>query len=459
MTIQIFQTALQYRSLLSHDAEDVLVDLFRHIEPSTLSPIFFCRPANKILSPHIDVLLEAIDHSSLLVADVSYTCQLYAVLSTLASVSTNAAGCASLVTALSDRRLPYSSIALFCATLDEVVSALSLMNHGQEVPPGYLRFVKPPFPYLDIDHPATGTTLLQQSDAKLYIFRSAIFLCEIILHLLRFHVDPFDESQSSGLSRLNGGLTRYVVKTCIRLLNVCRGFAGNSLALNRKLEGAALKILASLVSVEFPTDITSISSLKPPVMEITLEELLTDGHYSPRSCETAAIVLNFLTTDWRSKDLLINNRLVGEFRECLTKLRPEVSEWLSMWDGNIQHAQWLLAGGQCVMMAVWEELISRAEFWIFKGHFKYILKWLTVLRSVLLMCKNRKMELTCLDNIVRERNPDMSFEMWIERISSILSESEAEILEEIEVIVMLCHELPDTEETHKLQGIFRDGWL
>jgi hypothetical protein len=451
LTIQIFHTAVQYRSLLSRNGEEMLADLFRHIEPSALSPILFYRPGYTVLSPHIDVLLEAIDHCSLLWTDVNYTCQLYVVLSTLSAVCASPSGCASLVNALSERRLPYSAIALFCATLDEVVSAISVLNHGQEASPGYLRYLKPPFPYLDIDRPSNGTTILRQSDANHFLFRSAICLCEIILQLLRFCFNPFSENQSHEMTGINEGLARYVVKTNIRLVNICHGFAGHTLSLVSNLVRASLKILSSLVSNEFPADITSIRSVNPRVMEITVEEVLKEGHYSPRSCETAAVILSFLITNWRSKDLLINNRLVGEFRDCLTKLRPELSEWLLMWDGDSLHTQWLLVGGQDVMMAVWEELISRAEFWICKGHFKYTLKWVTVLRTFLGICKNRSVQVACLADIVMERSTDVSFEMWIERMSSMLPETEVEILEELDVIVMLCQESASFEDIAGLQ--------
>ena len=178
LTMQIFHTAVQYRSLLSKEAEHTLLQLFRHIEPPSLFPVLFSRPYKNFPSPHINSLLAMIDNPALLWTDVNYACQLCIALSMLSAECSLPTRSAQLISALSERRLPYSLFALVCVALDETVNALSILIHGEELQPGHLRYAKPPFPLLPIERHSNAPKILQQSDIKIFVFRSAIYLCD-----------------------------------------------------------------------------------------------------------------------------------------------------------------------------------------------------------------------------------------------------------------------------------------
>ena len=243
LTIQIFHTAIQYRSLLSRAGEDSLVQLFMHIEPAGLSTLLFNRHYENVPSPHINAVLALIDTPPLLWTDVNYACQLCVALSMLSTDCAIPARCAHLITVLSELRLPYSSQALVCAALDESVNALSVLIHGEELAPGHLRYAKPPYPLLAIEQPANGPKIMQQSDAKIFIFRCAIYLCDLLLHLYRFCNDQFENERSSTNQFLEEGSIRYMVTTCIRAIHVSRSFGGSPVSLAPKLERAAFSLL------------------------------------------------------------------------------------------------------------------------------------------------------------------------------------------------------------------------
>jgi hypothetical protein len=437
LTIQIFHTALQFRSVLSFTGEDVLGQLFRHIEPSALSPILFCRPPNTILSPHVNVFLELIDHPHLLYTDVNFACQLYVVVSTLSTACRLPRGCTQFITALSDLRLPYSSIAVVCSALEEAANALSILVHGDESAPGNLRYAKPPYPILPIDKPPNGAKILQQSDFKVFAFRSAIGLCHLLLRLCRFCSGGFEERHSAH-GYVNDGSLRYIVQACIKTIHLARTFGGSALSLASKLERVSLQILSHFTSVGFPPDMARTASVNIDVTELVLSEILDEGRTSPGQCDTAASILSFLMADWRSEEILINNRLCGSLRESLRKCGPEFTEVLSIWDGNCQQSRWLLAGGRDITMRVWDEALSQVEFWLSRGHSRYTLKWLRVLRVLLARSGEKRSELVELGKIVSGRELGMTFEEWVENMSHILPEAEAECQNEIDELRALC---------------------
>ena len=451
LTIQIFHTAVQFRALLSPTAEDALAHLFRHIEPSALSPILFCRPYSSILPSHIDIFLELLDHPHLLYTDVNFACQLYVVLSSLSTACATPAGCSQLISALSDLRLPYSSTAIACSALDEAVNALSVLIHGEELPPGRLRYAKPPYPILPIDKPLNGTKILQQSDAKIFAFRSAMCLCELLLELYRFCCGAFEERYSNTRC-LDEGSVRYMVQACVKTVHISRSFEGSVLSAAAKLERASLNILSTMTSAGFPPDVTESASVDRDIMELILIEILGEGGCSPGSCDTAARILSFIMTDWRSEEILINNRLLGSLRESLRKCAPEYSEQLYMWDGNCQQSRWLLAGGQEIMMRVWEEVISRVEFWMKRGHARYVLKWLGVLRILLGRSSERRVALVDLERVLTERGPGVTLEDWIENLTRLLPETEVECLDELKSIRAFCRGLSVASDFQGVTG-------
>ena len=452
LTIQIFHTAVQYRSILSQAGEDTLVQLFRHIEPAGLSPLLFSGPYENIPSPHINVLLALIDNPSLLWTNVNYACQLCVALSMLSTDCTIPAGSAHFIAVLSELRLPYSSHALVCAALDETVNALSVLIHGEELVPGHLRYAKPPFPLLATERPANRPKIMQQSDTKIFVFRSATYLCDLLLHLYRFYNDQFENERNSSNRFMDERSIRYMVNACIRAIHVSRCFEGSPLSLARKLERAALKILSRLASIEFLPDVTSTSCTDQNITKLVFQEVLNEGRYSPRNCDTAASIIAFLMTDWRSGDVLINNRLTSCLRDSLRCLAPEISELLLMWDGDCDQIQWLLTCGPDASLSIWNEVFARVEFWLLRGHSRYTLKWLSVLRELLARSTDRRLAVVNLENALVERDIGLSFDKWIERVSVMLPETEIEAFEEIDCIYALCRELASAEEIGVLAG-------
>jgi hypothetical protein len=419
-----------------------------------LSHVLFCQPEEQQLTAQIDVLLESIDHPNRLWTEVDFTCQLCVSLSSLASFCSQPLHCSFFIATLSQRRLPYSSIALVCAALDEVVNAISLVTYGDELPPGYLRYARPPYPLLSIDTPANSTKILQQSDAKIFNFRSALSLYDILLYLLHLCSDSSSSDGIAAVSSICQPSIDYIVKTCLRSINVCYPFEEPGLSLASKLERACLRVLTNLAAVGFPSDLTLTSSMNHDTMEMTVRELLGQGCHSPRFCNTSGRFMCSLVNGWRSEEILINNRLVGEFRRCLQKLRPELSDWLSMWDGDSRHIQWMAVGGQEVMETVWDEIFSRIEFWVYRGHSRYALKWLGVLRSMLVQCKDRVSELDLLDYVVSTRYLGSSFETWMQRVFSMLPEHNIQS-PEMELVWRLCEDLAIGNFTESSEGILR----
>lgn len=400
----------------------------------------------------IDVLLESIDHPNRLWTEVNFTCQLCVSLSLLAAFCSDPLNSTSFIARLSERRLPYSSIALVCAALDEVVNAISLVTYGDELPPGYLRYARPPYPLLSIDTPANGTRILQESDAKIFNLRSALSLYDILLYLLRLCSDSSSSDGIAAFSSICQPSIEYIVKTCLRSVNVCHTLEEPGLSLASKLERTCLRVLTNLAAVGFPADLTLTSSVNRGTMEATIREILAQGCYSPRLCNTSGRVLCSLVNGWRSEEILINNRLFGEFRGCLQKLRPELSDWWSMWDGDSRHIHWMAVGGQELMETVWDEVFSRIEFWLYRGHCRYALKWLSVLRSILVQCKDKRSELELLNYVVAARYPGSSFESWMEGVFSMLPEPDVQT-PEMELVCKLCEDLAVGNFTESSQGI------
>src|SRR5579859_496994 len=135
LNIQIFQVAVQYRSLLSAKAASTLADLFHHIEPSAVAPLLFLHCSPQSLPKHVALLLESIDHPSLLSTDLNYASQFGIALPALSTLSSKNGGCMELINAFSELQLPYSSTAVCCAALDEAVNALSVLEFGEELNP------------------------------------------------------------------------------------------------------------------------------------------------------------------------------------------------------------------------------------------------------------------------------------------------------------------------------------
>lgn len=440
--------------MLAPSGLDALTALFWHIEPSTLSPILFCQPNDQQLSPQVDVLLESIDHPGLLWTDVNFTCQLCMILDSLALVCSDPARCSLFITSLSQRRLPYSSTALICAALDEVTNAVSLTTYGDELPPGYLRYARPPFPLLSIDSSVNGSQILQEANAKLFNFRSGLSLCEILMYLFQYYNDPRTSDGIVTISSSHHLPVLYLVRTCMRAIHVCRSSEELPLSPASKLERASLRMLSTFVAVEFPSDVTLPVTTTQSTVELVVREILCQNGNSPRFCETSGRVLCFLISDWRSQEVLINNRLVGEFRNCLQNFQPEISNWLSMWDGDSRYIYWLLVGGQEVMETVWEEILSRVEFWLYRGHSRYTLKWLGVVSQILSACKNRSLELAVLDSIVSRRYADSTLGLWIHRVLSQLPAAEAQS-PEMETVWSLCEDLAFGNVGEPFYGILR----
>lgn len=451
LSIQIFHTSLQYRSLLSPSGEATLRNLFRHIEPSAFSPSLLFPVYNGSFRPHLASILDVIDHPHVLWTNVGCACQLFVVLSNLSGACNYPGACRDLIVTISELRVPYSSTALICAALDEVVNALSRFIHGEEFSPGFLQYPKPPFPLLPTEQVSSGAKILQQSDARIFVFRCAIYLCDILLSLIDFCYGESNEQISSN-DTLKEGSIRYIVKSCVRSIHLCRSFAEEQLSLSSKLERSALKILSKLASTAFPPDITLGHSRSNSRVECILEEVVNEGRFSPGICETAADILSFLMTDWRSEDILINNRLTGTFRESLDKLVPEFSELLIMWDGDCEQSRWLLAGGQHATKIVWEEILSRIEFWMSRGHSRYVLKWLVVLRKLLSQSTERQAALADLDKGAAEKFHLMTFEKWLGRISDMMPETDAESIGEIDLISALCQRVADDGDLDALAG-------
>jgi hypothetical protein len=157
-------------------------------------------------------------------------------------------------------------------------------------------------------------------------------------------------------------------------------------------------------------------------------------------------------TEWKSGDNLINNRLTNAFHDSLRKCTPELSEMLFMWDGDYEPVRWLLSGVLDSAINLWDEILSRIEFWVSRGHSRYTLKWFVVLRTLLASSKARMVSVAQLGDVLSEREAGMSFEYWIERMSSLLPETEVDTCEEISVICALCREVTCAGDERILLG-------
>lgn len=397
------------------------------------------------------MLLEIIDHPHLLWTDINYTCQLCIALSTLSYICTGRAGCVHFVTALSELRLPYSCLALICVALDEIANALSVLGHEQELAPGYLRYPRPPFPLSATEKRSNGM-ILQQFDAKTFIFRSAIHLYNLLLHVLQHYETSHEDGRIIPGPTLDKTSTHYVVQTCVRSIHIVRTFRGTPLSLAFKLERECLRVLAKLASIRSLPDLDTTTSGDKDIVELVLHEILSEGQCSPRSCDTAGSILSFLTTEWKPRNILMSNRLLGFFQEMFHKHGPEFSELLQMWDGNREHSHWLLRGGNDTMMSMWEEILSRIEFWILKGHSRYTLKWVSVLRSLLVRSMENSAALVALDDALLQRDAGLSFEKWVDKISELLPETEMETFNEITALRPLRREATPKKATDAVMG-------
>ena len=403
--------------------------------------MLFCRPYKSVSPAHIDVFLELLDHPHLLCTDVNFACQLFVVLSLLSTAAATATGCSQFISAVSDLRLPYSSISLVCSALEEALNALSILVHGVELPPGRLQYAKPPYPILLIENAPNGTKILQQSDAKNFAFRSAICLCDLLLSLYQFCGGGGFDERCSTTRCLDEGPVGYIVQTCVKTIHISRSFAGSVLSLSAKLERASLKILSAMCSMGLPPDVAELVSVDADMLEFIFAQILDEGRYSPVSCDTAASVLSLISTDWKSREILINNRLLGSLRDSLRKCGPEFSEQLYMWDGSCHQSRWLTVGGQEITIRVWEEIISRVEFWVSRGHSRYILRWFGVLRNLLGHSAERRVACVDLERVLAERDSGVTLEDWMENLARQLPQTETECLDEMHSIRAL-HRAP-----------------
>lgn len=243
-----------------------------------------------------------------------------------------------------------------------------------------------------------------------------------------------------------------MVQACIKTIHISRSFEGSVLSPAAKLERASLRMLSTISSAGFPSDVTA--SVNAEVLEVIVNEILNEGGCSPASCDTAASILSFIMTDWRSEEILVNNRLVGSIGDSLRKCGPEYSEQLYMWNGSIQQStRWLLAGGREISMRVWEEVLSRVEFWVSRGHSRYVLKWFGVLHALLARSTERREALIDLETVLARRESRVTFDDWIENIANLLPDTALECLDKLKSIYALRQELSGGADFQVFPGI------
>jgi len=169
-------------------------------------------------------------------------------------------------------------------------------------------------------------------------------------------------------------------------------------------------------------------------MEVILLELLNTGRLSPLDLNVSANILNFLVRDWKSKEILVNNRFIGCVHESLRKLQSEIGEWLEMWDGGIQHVLWLFSSPPDVARLAWEEMLSRMEHWFLKKHPRYAYKCLNTFHRLLVGCKTKNMDSVDLKAMLLDRQFATSFEAWSRGISEEIPDIATERSQELRVI-------------------------
>jgi len=397
------------------------------IHQESLAPVHSASSLNNLHHPQIDIILELLDHPHLLWTDNYSLCHLSMSLSSFASICAAPTGPICILSALSDRSIPYSAISLFAALLDELSNSISVLVHGEELLPGCLQYSRPPFPLPgDVNRCIPGQKLCIGDNMKNILIRCSISACQVILGMVQF--------RETFLEHLNDPRNRYeqrtsdallLTKTCVRALKVCKlAYDYVLLRASQQFEGAVLAILSTLVSVSSQSDFNSNSSQRIELAQIVICEILDEGRLSPYDFRVSVLCLSFLTPGWKSEEVLINNCLVSSVRRNLQNLLPELSNWLLMWDGDIGAVQWLRSTGQAPMMMLWAEVLSRVEFWIVKRHWTYSYKWLRSLRLLLASCIDREPEIQNLQAVVEEQHGDPSLKEWLNRISLELPSSE-----------------------------------
>jgi hypothetical protein len=437
LTIQLFQTGLQYRSLLSPTARAVLAELFSHVEAAPLPQALFPAVGNLDFASELCIIFEALDHPNLLVTDVNFDLHLFVILDAVKALCESSTGYADVATRMTEHVTPYSVPAIFSALQDEVINALSVLNFGEELSPGCLRYSKPPFSLLASERPTYSQSILQFSDPKLLLVRSATCLCDILSRSLQFRVSQYEITPNSVSEHGFNGFEYYITKSSIRVMQSCGNLVGVSSALVSRLEMSVLSVLSRIFCSGFSSSVGFESHQQEKTMKFILLEILALGRLSPRDFDISATLMDFVIADWRSKEILVNNRFVGCIQICLSKLQPELAEWLSMWSGEISHVQWLSIGGENVRKLIWDEILGRLDIWLVKGHYKYTHKWLRSLRVLLAGYNPREREMHNLECVVRARQLDLSFEEWLRNVSSAIPRHEIECFEELRYICKL----------------------
>jgi hypothetical protein len=425
LSVQLFQVGLQYRHLLSSVAENSLLHLYRHLEPSSI-PDFALAPTPDY-TLHLRMLLELIDNPHLLLSDLNYTCQLSLVLVAISTNCKSPRGCIELISAVSEARIPLSTTALLCSALDQVVVFLSAYTSEDDSISAQLRYPRPPFPLPNIQRLPNGSKIFHQSDINTFALRSAISLCNILEDLYQYyHCHSITVPIPMPCETPP---VKYVIKSSVKAIHIFQGLRGSAWSLPSKAERAALRLLCRIASVGFPVSAEASESRDIHDIELVIQEVISEGSHSPKSYETSLAILSFLCTVWKSDDILISNRLSSAFLRSLRKFTPELSEMLLMWDGDCEQVLWLMRNSIEMEGCVWDEVISRVEFWTAKGHIRYLQKWLIVLRSLLLRQRSDSSAIE-LESALASRG-SRSLEAWLEQIAALVSEADPDVLDEI----------------------------
>ena len=434
LAIQVSQTSLQYRKLLSPGAELTLTELLAFTERSipSLDELYLHPPS---LSTLTDTVLEALDHPNLLWTDNDFSSHLVIVLSIFSSLCSTPSGCMRLIADLGERSIPYSPIALFTALLDEASNALSLIIHEEELPSGRLQYRKPPFS-LSARHAALLIPDVPGlDDNNTFPFRISISLCEILLHLLH-HCETYRDfdGASNNQFHFTTNKVRYLTRSCLQSMELCQRTKGNKSPYGQRLESSVLAILSYIFSTEFPSDVLFKSWSEVNTLDVAFREVLRSGRVSPRAHKNSGDCLHFLTAGWKSQEVLVNNCFVNNIRQVIEGARPELCDWLLMWDGDCTSIQWLQAIGDAGMVLVWKETLTRLEYWMSKAHWKYTSKWCRVLRTVLTSSGDRDATISSLQTAVLERYGDDSLRKWLRRVALDIPDTEVRVLEELNQI-------------------------
>jgi hypothetical protein len=427
LAIQLYQTALQYRSQLSLAGDNVLQELFRHLRSEPFASLHHTMGSRRVVTQHLEIILETLDHPYLLSTSNDYICRVFMAASFFATTCVAPSGCLCLIESLSERRPPFAVVPLFAALLEEVTTAISVGIYGDEVSYSHLRHSKPPL--------ASGAAELKYNlsskaslgdHAKTVLIRCSIALCRLILRLVLFCESVFGQRNDFLDSRqVKANEASLLTKICMRSLKVCNiSDAEISLYGSQQLESSILAVLTALVSSSCHLELTVNSSYEETAIEIVICEILRQGSLSPHEFKVSSRCLSHLTSGWKSKEVLINNYFVSKLRRVLRKLLPEISDWLLMWDGEYIDIGWLQLICEAPMSLVWAEVCSRIEFWVLKGHWIYARRWLRLLRLMLQRCEDGASGVQTLQTIIKEQANDLSMEDWLKRISLELPRSE-----------------------------------